>query len=85
VASILVSNLAPFVPAGAILVVLKVLGMPPLAQVVVACGILGVYYFYVLQRDPVLRGLLNRIGFLRELAGWTGWSKIPRPRRGHRS
>ncbi len=58
---ILAFYFALFVPAGTILIAMKVAGAGSLAVVIVSCILLGLYWLYTLKSDPQMRGLLKQV------------------------
>lgn len=57
-ARIVLSNVALFVPAGALILVLKYWGISPIIQIVVGSACALVYYLYTLKTDPQIKELL---------------------------
>lgn len=55
---IVLSNVALFVPAGVLIMILKCWGISPLIQMVVAGACALVYYLYTLKTDPQIKELL---------------------------
>jgi O-antigen/teichoic acid export membrane protein len=58
---ILLKNLGLFLPGGILLLILKYLLVSPLLIVIVAVGVVGLYYLYVLRSDPQILQLLKGI------------------------
>ena len=59
---ILIRNIACFIPAGLVLIGLKVMHLAPISIVLAATAFVVIYYVYVISRDPELRpAILRRI------------------------
>jgi len=59
---ILMHYFALFIPAAIILIPLKAVGIHSVALVAVSCLVLGVYFLYVVSKDPIMRNFIKRIG-----------------------
>lgn len=72
---ILLTNVARFVPAGAVVLILKALRVHPWLQVIASGLLLGIYLLLVLRADPQLYQILGQLEPLKKLGSLRRVSK----------